>query len=305
MIELLVNPHARRHRVDPMLLSAYRSLAGVSVHVTQHLDELPAACARIAAAGPSLVAISGGDGTISLGISELRRAFGERPLPPVIPLMGGTMNMVGHSVGIVANPLRALDRILAMAPETRPTHVRDTLQVEGRTGFIFGLGLVTNFLDIYYDGPRTGPVKAAEVVAKGVVGVAKQNAYAKRMFRRQSGRLAFDDRSVDAEWTAVLVQTIENLGIGFRPMYRAHERPGTFHMLATDLSAVQVVNHLPLIFRGRPWPTTRMRDVVTDRIVFSPPSGETCGYTLDGELYRTAADIRVEIGPPVTFVSTG
>jgi diacylglycerol kinase family enzyme len=305
VIELLANPHARRHRADPTLLSSYRQLPGVTVHVTQTLDELPAACARIAAANPPLIAISGGDGTISLGISELRGAFGGRPLPPIIPLMGGTMNMVGHSIGIMANPRRALERILDMAAESRPTHVRDTLQVAGRTGFIFGLGLVTNFLEIYYDGPRTGPIKAAEVVARGVVGVAKQNAYAKRMFRRQAGTLRYDGLSTEAEWTAVLVQTIENLGIGFRPMYRAHERPGTFHMLATDLSAVQVVNHLPLIFRGRPWPTTRMRDVVTDRLEFAPPGGKGCSYTLDGELYSAGSDVLVEIGPPVTFVSTG
>ncbi len=305
MIELLANPHARRHRADPTLLAVYRALPGVAVHVTQTLDELPAACAQIAAANPPLIAISGGDGTISLGISQLRSAFGTRPLPPIVPLMGGTMNMVGHSIGIVSNPRRALERVLHMAAETRPTHVRDTLQVGGRTGFIFGLGLVTNFLEIYYDGPRTGPIKAAEVVARGVVGVAKQNAYAKKMFSRQPGVLLYEGARAEADWTAVLVQTIENLGIGFRPMYRAHERPGTFHMLATDLSAVQVVNHLPLIFRGRPWPTTRMRDVVTDRLRFTPPAGEGCSYTLDGELYTSGSDVLVEVGPPVTFVSTG
>lgn len=302
MIAVLANPHARRHRADPMLMSGYRGLDGVRVHATRSLEELPGACAEIAAASPPVIAISGGDGTLSLGVSELRRAYGGRPLPPIAALPGGTMNMVAHSLGHASNPLRLLQTLASLPEEGRRLHRRDTLVVEGRSGFIFGLGLVTNFLEIYYDGPRTGPIKAAEVVAKGVVGVAKRNAYAKRMFRRQPGRLSIGGREIEAEWSAILVQTIENLGIGFRPMYRAHERPGAFHALATDLSAVQIVNHLAYIFRGKPWPTSRMHDVVDARLVFTPPP-EGCGYTLDGELYRSAAPILVEVGPAVEFVT--
>lgn len=299
---LIANPHARQHRKRPALLGAYGELPGVSAHVTSTLDDLPAACAALAEARPPLIAIAGGDGSLSLAISGLRAVWGDEPLPPIVPLMGGTMNMVANSIGLPSDPLATMRRLLDAPVAALPRHRRDTLVAEGRTGFIFGIGLVTNFLEVYYDGPRTGPVKAAEVLARAVVAVVKRNALYHRLFRRQPASLQLDALPPDAaDWTAVLVQTIENLGIGFRPMYRAYAEPGRFHVLATDMSAVQLVNHLPLIFRGRPWPHAGMRDRLAERLQLEV--SDEAMYTLDGELYSFRGRLDVVAGPSVEFVT--
>lgn len=299
-LALIANPNSGRHRRAPDSLREYQQLPDAVVHITQSADEIAAVCARIALQSPQLIAIAGGDGTKGRALGALRAAYSGRDLPPILPLPGGTMNMVARSVGNTGDPLRILRRALAQPTSALKLQTRNTLRVNGETGFIFGLGLVSNFLEAYYEGTRTGPVKAAELVARTIYAILSRNALCQRLFRPQRGSLRRPGvPDVDAAWTAVLVQTIENLGIGFRPMYRALAEPGMFHALGTDMSAGQLLRHLPRIFRGGPWGDVRMHDWTGNALQFAPEGAAQ--YTLDGELYRTGGLIEVEMGTPVQF----
>lgn len=50
--------------------------------------------------GVKLLLISGGDGTICSVISTYLSLFGEEDLPVILPLMGGTINMIGSDAGL-------------------------------------------------------------------------------------------------------------------------------------------------------------------------------------------------------------
>jgi diacylglycerol kinase family enzyme len=282
------------------LVERYRRLdSSLRVYESTTLARLDEICAELAADPPAVVAVSGGDGTLSLTVTALRRAFGERPVPRVLPLRGGTMNMVANSVG-TRGPVGEL-RAALQGPEGLVVARRETLVVEGRTGFIFGVGLVTNFLDAYYAGRGTGPWKAALVVLRAIWAVLTRNAFYRRIFGTVAGRIEVAEREHDGPWTAVLVQTIENLGIGFRPCYRALAQPGSFHLLATGVGPGTLVRRLSRIFRGRPWPAGEALDRLCARIRLRGDAPFT--YTLDGELYRSdAPSLEVAIGRPVEFV---
>ena len=43
-----------------------------------------------------------------------------------------------------------------------------------------------------------------------------------------------------ATYTVIYASTIEDIGLGFRPTYRARERPGHFHVFAGPIGAARV-----------------------------------------------------------------
>ncbi len=302
-IAVIANPRAARHRRTSNLIDRFRGLAPeVETLVSTTLDDLGEYALKLAQDPPDGIAISGGDGTISLTVTALRTAFAGQPMPPVIPLKSGSMNMIPSSVGVRRDPIKELKAILNYQPSDWRREWRDTVQIDGRFGCLFGFGFVTNFLDYYYESGNTGPARAARVLADTIVSTIIRSDLMRRLFARCPGRLRIDDGPWEhREWLAVLVQTIENLGIGFYPAYRAFEQDGGFHVLATDLSPGGLVRHISYLRRGRPWPAKANTIDQSARKLEFEVSGPT-KYMLDGELYVSRTNLVVEPGPPIEFV---
>ena len=109
-----------------------------------------------------MIAVHGGDGTLHKTVTALVRAFGDTPLPPVAALCGGTMNVVASSLDIRERPHAFVQQL---AEDARVDRAPDTIrrrciQVDGQYGFIFGNGLMANFLNEYYGPGGYGPWRA-------------------------------------------------------------------------------------------------------------------------------------------------
>lgn len=302
---VIINPNAKRNQKRPELVDKLERILGPEARVrqTRSIESIEAIAREALDWGCEVLGICGGDGTLHHTLTSFYKVYGDRPLPKLLTLGGGTMNMVCHSVGVtgpsegIAHRYReAIDR-----NHTLRFAERDTLLVDGKVGFIFGVGLVSNFLNAYYEGGNTGPLKAAYVVQRGIVSVVQRSDFARELFAPWSGQVTIGDYNVPFEaHTAVLAQTIENLGIGFRPMYRAFEKPRHFHVLDTQMSPAKLVNALPQIFFGRPLGNHQTVDRVADRMILEPAKQQS--YTVDGDMYRTANRIDVRIGPRVTVL---
>jgi hypothetical protein len=102
------------------------------------------------------------------------------------------------------------------------------------------------------------------------------------------------------QFTAALVSTIANLGIGFKPMYRVFEKPRHFHVIASQMSPVKLVNHLPDIFFGRPMHHPDTFDAAAQQLVATPTASTL--YTMDGDMYTTERELRVTMGPEFQII---
>ena len=310
-IFVVFNPHAKRNKKRPGLPSKLEAILGPSavVRSSRSIEGIDEIAREALAEECDVLAVCGGDGTLHHTLSRFHQVYGEHLLPKVLTLGGGTMNMVCHSIkvtgpseGIAYRFRDTLDKSKqnGKGPNIR-TVERDTLQIGERLSFIFGLGLVSNFLDAYYEGGTTGPVKAALVVQRAVASVMKRGEFARELFSPWAGKVVIDGRDVPyEEHTAVLVQTIENLGIGFKPMYRAFEKRRHFHMLDTCLTPVQVVKNIHKVFLGSPIQSPQMTDVIGTRIEITPK--EDCRYTMDGDMYTCTDTLTVEVGPRIEFL---
>lgn len=306
---VLVNPHAGGYRRIANALSTFSKSSQLFIQRTESIADLASACHHIHRRNPDWLAVAGGDGTLSSALTALMASYGPTPLPPILVLPCGTMNMVARSLGHPSNPAQLLRAILQ---DSQPPRIieRDCLQVStgnrNRYGFIFGLGLVSHFLEVYYEGPRTGAIKAAELVLRASWSILRRDALAARLFQPVTGSLLRPNQpTLTGNWTALLTQTIENLGIGFRPMYRAFEQPQHFHSLATTLPATQLLRRLPHIFQGKPWPESGsggMTDWIGQQYQFQPHSATS--YTLDGDIYQSSEAIDIRIGPRLRLITS-
>jgi hypothetical protein len=67
------------------------------------------------------------------------------------------------------DPTRLLGALLDQLSGGRAAWVsRSTVQVDGRQGFLFGMGVMASFLDVYNALPRRGLPGAAQLLARAV-----------------------------------------------------------------------------------------------------------------------------------------
>ncbi len=250
--------------------------------------------------------MNGGDGTGHYVLTELARAYRDRPLPALALLRGGSMNTVAHAHRLRGTPEAILRGVLEHRRTGAPlrTVVRDLLAVEAdggpvRDGFLFGTGVVAAFLEAYYGRREAGPLPAALLVLRAIGSALVRGRLAAALSARDRLRVLCDGEEwPDASFLSVLAGSVPEIGLGFTPFSRCDEQPGFFHAVGVTGTILQVVAHVPQIWLGRPWKRTLAYDAVTRDLVIDAPAR----FTIDGDLYQAREQVRVRTGPMVRVV---
>ena len=305
-MHVILNRLARRLRTEgPVyrVLIERAAVQGAAVHETRTFQELDQAARVIAQeSGPQTVVLAGGDGSHMAGITALARAFGDRPLPGIALAPGGTVGTVARNWGMHGRPDRHAARLLdAIGGGTASSTPRPTLRVRDggggdRIGFIFGTGLVSQFVDEYYASPHQGLGGAARIVARVFAGSLTGGELARKVLTPVPCTITVDGRLEKASaYSLVVSSVVRDLGLSMRVLYRAGEDPERVHLVASALGAKQLGPQMPLVLAGRP---LRGRDHVDTlasafRVTFS---GAHHAYVLDGDVLH-APWVEVSAGP--------
>jgi predicted polyphosphate/ATP-dependent NAD kinase len=145
-IVIIANPNARRNREWPLAAQQLRKAApGAAILETRSPEELANVARVVQKERPRVLAIAGGDGTVTHAVTALAHAL-DGDLPPLALLGGGAYDSLAPlgGRGDAEDRLRRLAEALAAGSELR-VEQRDTLRIasEGadRCGFRFGVGL--------------------------------------------------------------------------------------------------------------------------------------------------------------------
>lgn len=313
-IGLIINPAAGFHRRDRGAARAFRRLldgAGI-VAESRSLDDLPTIARRFRDEGVEILALSGGDGTGSATLTAFAEVYGANPLPTAALLRGGTMNTVANSLGVPRRRPRALLRRLvglARGAQEDAEALLDTvtvhpLRVDGRLGFLFGVGVVYQFLAAYYAAGKghPTPVTAAKVLARGIGSVAVGGPYARAMTAPVELDVSVDGVGwLRQPYLTVAAGAVDQIGLGFRPFYQAGTVPGRFHLLGITGSAGAFTRALPRVHRGLSVGPEVAAEALAQRALVASPEGGL-DYMVDGDLFRASAPVTVELGPPVEIL---
>lgn len=310
---VFVNPHSRANRRDPGLADRFSRLLRETGHVLapRSFEELADQARQVIAQRPRVVAIHGGDGTLHRALGALIRAHGEAgpadgPLPPIAILAGGTMNVVSHSLGIYQDSEQLIAQLAEDVRNGRPvgTISRHCLQIGDAFGFVFGNGLMANFLEEYYAKGGYGPGRALTILAKTFSSALLKGPFAARMFRRFQGRAWVDDQLLPWQsLTGIGAATVREVGLRFKLNHRADEHPDRFSVLAIHGHALGLALDMPAVYRGTGVARRRAYSATATRLVMEadPSDGEML-YTIDGDLYRTRGRLEVSLGPNLAIV---
>ena len=306
-IGVVVNPYAGRNRRTGDRADRLGDVLGMHGWVREtaslaHLDEVAAECRARAV---DVLGVCGGDGTLARTLSALVRVYGSHALPGIVPLRAGTMNTIARAMGCPAwQPERMLTEIVATYRRGRPLDATEhqLADVNGHDyGFMVGAGVPVEFLRLYYDQPRTGGAAAARLLVALTVSVLRGEAVGQRLFAPMAAALYCDGGRVPFDaYTVIYASSIEDIGLGFRPTYRARERAGHVHVFAGPIGAREFVRCLPAIKRGRPTGSPAVYDALarTVYVEFQQPTF----YMIDGEIMHPTMRLTVERGPVVRVI---
>lgn len=304
---LIVNRQANRlKREGPLLRALLRSSRGARVYETRTLAELGDAARAIAASGADIVVLAGGDGSYSAGLTALAAAFGEDRLPTLALAPGGTVSTVARNWGMRGDPVRhARELVGTVLSGGAPSRTRPTLRVAGegaeRLGFIFGAGLVARFFREYYAAPRGGTALAARLVVPIFFGSFVGGALARRVLTPVPCAITVDGERPSAKgYSLIAAAVVRDLGLHMLVTYRAAERDGVLHFVASPLGARALGPQMPRVLLGRRLRGEGHLDVLARRVTIE--FLERDAYVVDGDLME-ADRVTVSSGPNVRIAA--
>lgn len=309
-IGLITNPRSRAYKRDPSKPRKLGTLIGSQgqAEATRSLDDLYRVCEEFKKERIDVLGISGGDGTLHHTLTAIIKTYGDQPLPRVAILRGGTMNTIANSLGIRGETrsllLELVDKQRRSVLSEIPAFDKAILQVGDRYGFIFGNGIIYNFLHEYYSTGHPSPSTAAQLIARAAASTMVRGPLSRRIYRRFRARVTVDgERWAWDDFTAVAASVVAQIGLGFKPFYRCDEDPARFAMLGIHTNALGFVTELPAIHRGRPMRRDKVIDVVAGEALFEPLVDEgELEYIIDGDTYTCAGPLRLQTGPRLTFL---
>lgn len=318
VVGLIINPGSRRtgKRLDRILEVAHAG-AGIHYHVTRHEAEAAKALSDLAAKGVNVLAICGGDGTISRVLTPLleRRPFDTLPLIALLP--GGTANMIARDIGLRGPVDVALRHLRNWADEDlgEPVFVRrPVLRVSqgeeqaAHCGMFFGAGAIVQGIEYTNENIHSRGLKHELSLGLGLVrtmwGIARQDP---RFIQLASMSIGLDDEPSGPPHDIVMLfaSTLERLFLNIRPYWGTEtDRPLRATIIRSP--AKRLIRTLPALLRGKP-----NRNLTPEAGYLSHNVGRVNlhfdgPYTLDGEILHAHAGrgpVEVSEGGKLTFLT--
>lgn len=306
-IGVITNPKSRRNLRNPRLAGQLAYILGERGELAQpaDLNALAAVAQRFRERDIDILCINGGDGTMHAAMSAMVKAYGDHPLPRIAILRSGTMNTIAHGLGVKGNASEILDYVVQRyhAGDVMPTKRRWLMSVDGEHyGFLFGNGLIARFLEVYYEGSEPSPTKALWLLLRACASAAVGGAFIKRLLTPFRGTANLDGVEWPMhEWMTVSAGTSDDIGVGFRPFFKALSHPNAMHVVGVaSMNAMVLVRQLPRIWRAKQVRSPDIYDDVARKLVLT--SDQPISYMIDGDFHRGGTSVTVSMGPAVDFV---
>lgn len=308
-IAVVSNPRSRQNRRNPALSGQMSFMLGNRGQLAQPQtrEELVVQARVFREEGIDVLAVNGGDGTLHMVLTALIEAYDGAPLPAIAILRGGTMNTIAHGLGISGTPGEILSSVLLRyhTNQPLPSAERHILCVEGgerpEYGFLFGNGLLSNFLEEHYRTPDPSPISAAWLLLRASVSAALNGELAQRLSRPAQCSVEADGvRWPGMSFLTVTIGTVDDIGLGFRPFYEALRHPGRMHALGFACDAFGVVRCLPRIRMALPIERGDVFSSIPERVVLR--SDAPLPFMLDGDFHPAGQTVTVSVGPKIRFL---
>lgn len=278
-----------------------------SLQQTSSVNEIDRVAAAFRDRDIDILGISGGDGSNHYTLSTFIEVYGDKPLPKVAFLCGGTHNAHAASIGVRGTPEKLLQAIVQkyQTRERLDSTRRKILRVNDGTGVRYGFSLATGFMYRFYQELHIRqddtPLKVAALIASWFGSYFVRGKKIQEMFRLDPGRITINGETLPWEKNnGVSCSAMEKLGLGFTPYPRANETPHTFQAGAFCIRPGSFARIMWNFKRGRIPEHPEFHCTITDSLELQ--AEEPVSYVLDGELYHGGPRLEVNTGPQLEII---
>ncbi len=304
-IGVILNPNSKKYRNNPDKARQMAFIVGdkASCKATEDLADLRRVADDFKTRDIDILAISGGDGTNHCTLTTFIQVYGEKPLPKIAFLRGGTLNTVASTLGIYGSSETILSNLLVKYHEDEPFETKELqlTRINDEYGCIFGMGVIYNFMDDYYHGGIPSPPKAAWTLIKSIGSAFINGPFACKMFERFDADVTVNGKKWPfANYSAIYTGSINQLGLNFRVYYLVDKQPDIFHAVGFSMPPRSVLRYVPKMFFGQPAGCPNLiEEASTDMII---QLKKPLPYTIDGDMKAPKDYFHVRTGPKITVL---
>ncbi len=318
VLGLLINPTSRRNKKHlEQIIQVASNCPNVHHRITEQPEEISRGLLDLAAKSVNVLAIGGGDGTVSRVLTHLlqEKPFETMPLIAILP--GGTANMTAGDVGLAGSVHAALQRLCDWIEEKnsgRPELLRrPILRIQGgagqpaRYGMFFGAGAIVQGIEYTNENIHSRGLKnefsLGVGMARSMWGIARADP---RFIRPASISIGIDGNPfIPPQSVALLlVSSLERLFLNMHPYWGA-DNGKPLHATMIRSPATRLLRNLPSLLRGKPnrhmSPDSGYLSYNVDKISLSFDGP----FTLDGEIsyaHRESGPVEVSNGGDLDFL---
>lgn len=304
-IGIILNPHSRSYKHDPERMKRLGFIVGDkgSCHATHDILDVEALAREFKEKDIEILGISGGDGTNHVTLSTFINVYGDKPLPKIAFLRGGTMNNITNALGIRGLPEKILANLIFKyhAGEEFKTTEVDIIKVNEKYGFLWGVGLVSRFIEEYYQTQKKTPFNAAKLLVKCFMSAVVHGNYIMRLAERFNAKVTVDGKVWPFKnYISLYAGTIETFGLHFDPFYRAREKAGFFHLIGVSCTPRHLLCGFPWIFMRKKVPSENSMEDIAREVVIELE--EPMSYQIDGDVQPATDRMVLTTGPRLTVI---
>ena len=304
-IGIVLNPHSRSNKRNPGRAHRLGFIVGDkgSCHITDEISQIRQLAETFKQREVEILGISGGDGTYHHTLTTFIDVYGTTPLPKICFLRGGTMNLIANNLGIKGTPESILSRLIYQYHQDIPfqTVPLSVLKINEDYGCVFSVGMLHNFVKIFYQTKNPTRWDAVCLLIKGTLLALLNTKWAGELCRRFDATVTVDGKPWPFKnYVDVFGGTVKSIGLGFRPFYRLKNNPGHFQLLGFSAQPRSIVWRFPRLLMGKPTGSEDFIDGLaqTVTIEFAKPQG----YFVDGEMYEPTQRIAITMGPKIEAI---
>lgn len=304
-IGVILNPHSKRYKKYPEELKKMGFIVGdkASCRATDTMEHLEEVVHDFKNRDIDILAISGGDGTLHCTLTSFIRVYGDKPLPKICLLRGGTLNAVATIVGVKGTPETLLSNLMVKYHEDIPFQTTEMMltKVNDQYGFIFGLGVIYRFMEDYYSNPNVNALIAAKTLCKAIGSAIINGKFARGLFERFDADVIVNGKKWPfANYSAIYSGSMEELGLNFKTFYHVPDFPGQFHAIGFSLPPRNIIPYVPLMYFGKPSGCPNMLEEPATEMIIKLQ--KPMSYTIDGDMKKPLDYFHVSSGPKITIL---
>jgi len=305
-IGVILNPNSKKYKKNPDKTHRMGFIVGdkASCKATEDLQDLRRVAEEFKTRDIDILAISGGDGTNHCTLTTFLQVYGEKPLPRIAFLRGGTLNTVASTLGIKGSSEKLLSNLLVKYHEDIPFQTKEAtlLKINNEYGFLWGIGVLYNFLDAYYSNREiVSPFIAAKTLFRSIGSAFINGRFARALFDRFDGEVIVNGKRWPfANYAAVYAGMINQLGFDFRVFYLTDQFPDRFHAIGFSSTPRDLIRYVPKMYLGKPSGCPNLLEEAATEMVVQLT--KPLPFMIDGDMKKPIDRWVITQGPKITLI---